>query len=109
MAVMRATSPEAVELLAEFGQSDSEIPAGSVFDARYFRYTKINQSILEMLQANLLTSITDQDRELAVSRIRQSMMMPGFRATWPRLLPLQVFYPEFVEIVDLIMEEQDDA
>ena len=109
LAVMWATSPEAVELLAEFGLPDSHVPDGREFDPRFFRYLKINQSILEMLQANILTSLTKTDRELAIARIRQTMSMPGFRATWPRLLALQVFNPEFIAIVEGEMETQDDA
>jgi hypothetical protein len=67
LAVMWATSPEAVELLAEFGQPDSKIPDNTEFNDRYFRYAKINQSILEMLQANLLTALTKEDREIRVT------------------------------------------
>jgi hypothetical protein len=109
LAVMWATSPEAVELLAEFGQPDSKIPDNTEFNDRYFRYVKINQSILEMLQANLLTALTKEDRELTVARIRQTMNMPGFRATWPRLKSMQVFYPEFLNIVEEESGDTSDA
>jgi len=100
LATMWATSPQAVELLAEFGQPDSKIPDSLEFNARLFRYIKINQSILETLQANLITSLTEDDRQLAIARVRQTMNMPGFRATWPRLKSLQVFQPHFVALVE---------
>jgi hypothetical protein len=106
LATMWATSPQAVELLAEFGQPDSRIPElHTGFDPRFFRYLKINQSILETLQANLVTSLTEEDRELARARIRATMNLPGFKATWPRLKLLHVYQPEFVTLVESLLEE----
>jgi hypothetical protein len=106
LATMWATSPQAVELLAEFGQPDSRIPdVDAGFDPRFFRYIKINQSIMETLQANLVTSLSDEDRDLAVARVRQTINMPGFRATWPRLKSLQVFRGDFVTLVERVLGE----
>jgi hypothetical protein len=109
LATMWATSPQAVELLAEFGQPESEIPDSTEFNPRLFRYIKINQSILEMLQANLITSLTKEDRELAVARISQTVEMPGFRATWPRLKSFQVFQPDFITLVERVLESSNTS
>ena len=109
LATIWATSPEAVELLAEFGQPDSQIPDGAEFNSRFFRYVKINQSILEMLQANLITSLTQEDREIALARIRQTMSIAGFRATWPRCKSFEVFRPDFIALVESILEDRTDA
>ncbi len=109
LAMMWASSPHAVELLQEFGQADSNIPEGPAFDPRYFRYLKINQSILETLQANLVTSVSKSDRDSAIARIQQTMTMPGFRATWPRIKELQVFYPDFIVIVEEKLGVKKDA
>lgn len=109
LATMWATSPHAVELLAEFGQPDSEIPDTAEFDPRLFRYIKINQSILETLQASLITSLTRDDRELAIARIRQTMNMPGFRATWPRLKSFHVFGADFIALVESTLESGNSS
>ena len=109
LATMWATSPEAVELLAEFGQPDSQIPDEAEFNSRFFRYVKINQSFLEMLQANLITSLTQKDREIAVARIRHTMSIAGFRSTWPRLKSFEVFRPDFIALVESILEDRTDA
>lgn len=108
LATMWATSPQAVELLAEFGQPDSEIPTSTAeFNPLLFRYIKINQSILEMLQANLITSLNRDDRELAIARITQTMNLPGFRATWPRLKSFNVFQADFIALCEGVLERRE--
>ena len=98
LSMMWATSPDTVNLLFEFGLEEDQFPAE--LTERSFRYIKINQAILEMLQAAYISAITDEDRALTESRILATVSRPGFVATWPRIKALQVFREDFVKVVE---------
>jgi hypothetical protein len=106
LAMLWATSPESVELLAEFGQLDEETLHDVRTNPRYFRYVKINQAHLETLQAIYITAGTEEERALAVERLKGSMSLPGFRQSWKHI-PHSVFRTDFVEIVESFMEQTD--
>ena len=109
MSMMWATNPDAVELLGEFGQPESEVPDfGGEFNPRAFRYLAINQTILLTHQANLLTSLTQTDREMVIAQISQNIRMPGFRRTWPTLKARPAFHPEFIAIVENALEDKEN-
>ena len=105
--IMWATNPEAAELIAEFGTRVEDYPTSDEFDAKRFRYVAMNRSVLEILQAFLLSAQTKQDRELAIRRINSQMQIPGFRASWLHIRAAGAFYPEFIEIVEAALAEND--
>ena len=107
--IMWATNPEAADLIAEFGTREEDYPTSDDFDPRRFRYVAMNRSILEILQAFLLSAQTEQDRELAIQRINFQMQIPGFRASWRHIRAAGIFYPEFIEIVEAAFANNDSG
>lgn len=98
LSMMWATNPDAVNLLFEFGLEKDQFP--EELTERSFRYMKINQAILEMLQASYVSAISAEDKKLVESRILATVTRAGFVATWPRIKALQVFREDFVKVVE---------
>ena len=107
--IMWATHPEAANLIAEFGTKVDHYPSSDEFDPMRFRYLAINRAVLDVLQAFLLSAQSKQDKELAKDRIKFQMQIPGFRASWPHIRQVGMFYPEFIELVEEALAENDSA
>ena len=106
LAMMWASHPESVELLAEFGRLDEDQELSVVTNPRYFRYVKINQAILETLQALYITASTPEDMNLAVERVNDTMAFPGFRKSWKHM-PRHLFRAEYISVVEAALSDGD--
>lgn len=107
LSLMWANNPDTVKLIEEFGRSESSIQQGDEFNARAFQYISMNRAIMDLHQAFYMTAQTDQDRQLALERIKFQMTIPGFISSWPVMKQSGMFYPEFIEIVEKALSSRE--
>lgn len=103
-ALLWVTSPEASQLLHEFGPIQTEREFEAKYDEapeRGFQYLSVNRTVMQTLEASFLTSDNKQEREKVRLRVRTVLeSLPGHRWTWRRMNAPGLFDPSFVIVVD---------